>query len=64
MVNINIREPKPRQMSWEEWRAYLQKFEDCTCTEGSALACPSCREYSKRKYGESIPFVAGGKEVG
>lgn len=50
MVSINITETN-EQMTWDEWQAYLKKFEDCTCTPGSALACPSCREYNQRKYG-------------
>lgn len=50
MVSINITEID-EQMTWDEWQAFLQKFEDCTCTPGSALACPTCREYNQRKYG-------------
>ena len=45
-----------KQLDWEEWQSFLRKFEDCTCAPGSALACPSCREYNRLKYGDSIPY--------
>lgn len=60
MVNLGI--SKSKQMTHEEWQAYLRKWEECTCTPGSALACPSCREYNRRKYLGEIPFQVG-KEV-
>ena len=52
MVNMNITrdEEFEVQLTHEEWQAFLRKFEECTCTPGSALACPSCREYNRRKY--------------
>ena len=64
MVNLNItRDEKFEvQMSHEEWQAFLQHFEECTCDKGSALACPSCREYNQRKYGDEIPFETGGSK--
>jgi hypothetical protein len=62
MVNISTKQQQPR-MTHEEWKAFLQKFEDCTCTPGSALACESCREYNSKKYCGHIPFYVDGKEV-
>ena len=56
MVSIDITTPDIRQLTHAEWQAFLQKFEECTCTPGSSLACSSCREYNRRKYGDSIPF--------
>jgi hypothetical protein len=60
MVNMSIaHEIKPKTvagMTWEEWQAFLQKVQDCTCKPDSALACPACREWSRQRYGDRIPF--------
>ena len=32
-----------------------QRWQECTCRPQDALLCPSCLEYTRRKYGDSIP---------
>ena len=57
MVNINITNTKEvHKISYEDWLAFLDKIEDCTCEPGDALLCPSCRGYNRKKYGDTIPF--------
>ena len=57
MVNVKITSTeKIKLMTYKEWQAFLKKVLDCTCKPDSALACRSCREYSRKKYGDSIPF--------
>ena len=67
MVSMNITTAKEERLTYEEWQAFLRKFEECTCTPGSALACPSCREYNRRKYGEEctcLPDLPDGRAHG
>ena len=34
----------------------MARWQECTCKPQDALLCPSCLEYTRRKYGDSIPF--------
>ena len=41
----------------------MARWQECTCRPQDALLCPSCLEYNRRKYGDSIPF-SGTQEGG
>ena len=61
MVNISITQKvtKVKQIPQADYDDHLrsqQRWQECTCRPQDALLCPSCLEYNRRKYGDSIPF--------
>ncbi|MHC4413301.1 MAG: hypothetical protein ACYSW6_10110, partial [Planctomycetota bacterium] len=54
MVSLNIAPTTTTTevagMTWEEWQAFLQSVQECTCKPDSALACPACRDFYQRDW--------------
>ena len=44
-------------ITFEEWKDSMTRFRECTCQpHQDAYLCPVCKEYTDKKYGDSIPF--------
>lgn len=47
----------------DEWKEALARWQECTCRPNDALLCPTCREYTRQKYGQNIPIQTDKGEV-
>jgi len=62
MTDKKIHEYSLPELSADYVRS-LQRWQECTCRPNDALLCPTCREYTRQKYGQNIPIQTDKGEV-